>query len=82
MKVSSSMISILEGRDSARATLGNKRMKKKKNNYVGALIYADDCRRADASQSYINYTIDRRKCKKDVIYLEFDSFSVEKVMSL
>ena len=49
--------------------------------YVGALIYADDCRRAEESKSYYNFNIDLRKCKKDVLYLEFDgSYYLENVL--
>lgn len=40
--------------------------------YVGDLVYSNDCQQAKEASSYKGIIIDRRKCKKDVAYLEFD----------
>ena len=54
---------------------------KRITDYVGALVYEDDCRKAENAKSFEGIRIDRRKCRKDILYLEFDgSFYLENLM--
>lgn len=48
--------------------------------YVGTLVFDDDCQRAEQAGLYQGRVIDRRKCIKDVLYIEFDgSYYLENI---
>ena len=53
---------------------------KRITDYVGGLVYADDEQRAQKASSFEGERIDRRKCKNDVLYIEFDgSYYLENI---
>lgn len=48
--------------------------------HVCNLVYSNDCQQAESASSFKGKVIDRRKCKKDVAYLEFDgSYYLENI---
>ena len=54
---------------------------KRITDYVCSLVYDDDCKKAEHAKSFEGAHIDRRKCRKDVLYLEFDgSYYLENIM--
>lgn len=53
---------------------------KRITDYVGALVFTDDTKRAEEAKQFEGARIDRRRCKDDVLYIEFDgSYYLENI---